>query len=240
MSEFLQKKKIDCKALDVDSVGKQVKIAFAEFATIDRDKDLILPTAADKSIRERGPQGTNEIWHLLDHYQNSFHALSKFTELGTDGKYLWGVSKYKNSFAWREVAWPIYEAEEFTQHSIGFNTLKSQERDGYREIQEIAVWEGSAVLWGANPNTPTMQIVKAALGLHDQKEDINVRLEHMIKAFKDDKFEDESHKSLMIIQLKHIQQEVWDLQRATQPEEKTTEPVAIHLLETIKSFTQLI
>ena len=43
--------------------------------------------------------GTNEIWHLLDHTRTSFSALSKFEELGRQGKYIVGVSAFKNSFA---------------------------------------------------------------------------------------------------------------------------------------------
>ncbi len=85
MKEY-QSKTFNLKALDVDNKTKSVKVAIAELETIDRDNDVFDPSAFDVTIKQRGPNGTNEIWHLSDHTSKSLSALSKFSELGRDGK----------------------------------------------------------------------------------------------------------------------------------------------------------
>lgn len=220
---FFEKKYLTCKTLDVDLKTKSVKVAIGETESIDRDGDLIVPTAALKSIKENGPQGANEIWHLLDHTQKSFSALSKFSEVFMEGKYIAGISKYKDSFAWREVAWPLYESGDFTQHSIGFQTIKKQEKSGYVEIQEIKLFEGSAVLWGANSQTPTLAVMKS-LGINPDKDDIISRIERLSKGLEAGKYEDESHKSLIKIELLQIKQDISEIVNATKPGEESTLP----------------
>lgn len=220
---FFQRRYLNLKALDIDTKTRSVKIAIGETESIDHDKELITPTAAVKTLKERGPTGTNEIWHLLDHTPKSFSALSKFSEMGMYGKYIGGVSNYKDSFAWREVAWPLYESGDFTQHSIGFRTINKQEKSNYTELTEIQIFEGSAVLWGANPNTPTLEITKA-LGFDPLKDDIISRIERLTKALKAGKYEDESHKSLLEIELLQIKQDVFEITKATSPGEKSTKP----------------
>jgi HK97 family phage prohead protease len=238
MSDLI-KKYYGLKALDVDSKTKRVKVAISQLEDIDRDNDVFSPTAYDKTIKENGPKGSNEIWHLLDHTLKSFSALSKFSEIGREGKYITGVSLYKNSFAWREVAWPLYEAGDITQHSVGFHIEKADDRDkkGIRVIREVKLYEGSAVLWGAQKDTPTMQVVKNLLHLEDDR-DITMaeKIDEIIKKIKSGRFDED--KSIFIIELKRIQQlfgegqvlkifqepeETTTLEEVTQ-EEKTTEP----------------
>lgn len=204
----------------MDTVTKRVKIAIGETETIDHDGDLIIPTAAIKTMKERGPAGTNEIWHLLDHTPKSFSALSKFSEMGMYGKYIGGVSHYKDSFAWREVAWPLYESGDFTQHSIGYQTVDQKPMKDYNELREIKIFEGSAVLWGANSQTPTLEITKA-LGFDPAKDDLISRIERLSKALKTGKYEDDSHRELMIIELQQIKQDISDIVKSTGPDKST-------------------
>jgi len=86
MQSNYQKKYNTCKTLDIDTVQKQVKVAIAEMETIDRDNEIFDPKAFNKTLKEQGPQGSNEIWHLLDHSNNSFSALSKFKEVGVEAQ----------------------------------------------------------------------------------------------------------------------------------------------------------
>ena len=216
-----QKKYNSCKTLDVDTVSKSVKVAIAELETVDRDNEVFDPKAFNKTLKENGPTGTNEIWHLLDHDKNSFSALSKFKEVGVDGKYVFGVSQYKDSFAWREVAWPLYEGGDFTQHSVGFVSLSSvKAKEGHRIITNVRLMEGSAVLWGANPNTPTMQVSKAIKDLFDDadlstEEIIDSKFEKLIKRITDDKYS-ENNKNLLLIELMRLQADY----KATPPDNK--------------------
>jgi phage head maturation protease len=217
-----EKKYFNCKALDVDSKTRRVKIAIAELESVDRDNDVFSPYAFDRTIKNKGPQGSNEVWHLLDHTPTSFSALSKFTELYREGKYVVGISLYKDSFAWREVAWPLYEGGDFTQHSVGFRTVKSQAKEDYREITEVELWEGSAVLWGANPDTPTQEVYKS-LTFEERKTDLHSRMERLNKFIQSNQDFEET-KSLIEIEFKQIQQQISDLQNSTQPAENAPDP----------------
>lgn len=233
-----EKKYFSLKALDVDTATRQVKVAIAQVEDIDRDKDVFAPSAFDRTMKNKGPQGSNEIWHLLDHTPSSFSALSKFSEVGKIGKYIYGVSKYKDSFAWREVAWPLYESGDFTQHSVGFRTVKSEQRNGYREITEVELWEGSAVLWGAQPDTPTMDVRKS-LTIHEQTKDLHSRMNRLLKFIQSNQDIDET-KSLVEIEFRQIQQQLIDLENSTQPAEKAPDPEVKAVKRSWSNLTDLI
>ena len=46
------------------------------------------------------------------------------------------------------------------QHSIGFSTVVDEydKANNVRTIKEVILYEGSAVLWGANDLTPTLDV----------------------------------------------------------------------------------
>lgn len=229
MSKLIYKvKTYDLKAMDVDIERRKVKVAIASFGNLDRDNDIITEGAATKTLMEHGPQGMNEIWHLTDHTPSLKSALSKFEEMGvTDGK-LWGVSSYRDTFLWREVAWPLYEKGDITQHSIGFSIVNQKRYDSHNEITEIRLYEGSAVLWGANPETPVLEVSKN-LGITKESDDVPMRLERVIKALKRDDI-DGDVKSLLIIEMRQLQSEFAILQ------EKSTLPPEQHKAASEKTF----
>lgn len=214
-----QIKTIDSVALDIDTERRKVKVAIASMGNLDRDGDIIATGAFTKTIAERGPSGANEVWHLLDHRASLQTALSKAEEVGIQGDLLYLVSSYRDTFAWREIAWPLYEKGDITQHSIGFSVVNQTKRKDYNEITEVALWEGSAVLWGANPNTPTLEVAKS-FGITKENDDLPVRIERMEKALKSDKF-DEDVRSLLLIELRQIKS-LYE-KETTQPD-NTTEP----------------
>ncbi|PUZ21798.1 hypothetical protein DCC81_24740 [Chitinophaga parva] len=206
MDAVLQRKFLNQKALDVDTTGKRVKIAIAEMESVDSDGDMFAPTAFDKTIAERGPKGSNSIWHMTDHGWQLRSSLSKFSELYVEGKYLVGVSPYRDTALWRDTVWPLYEAGDITEHSVGFMTIKDDRSNpNYRLISEVFLLEGSAVCWGANSNTPTMAVLKS-WGSTQRKEYIDgftKRIERLIKGIDAGKFTDDT--SLLKIHLKEIQ-----------------------------------
>ena len=210
MSKNYTRKSFDLKALDVDTTTKSVKVAIAEMESIDRDGDVFLPTAFNKTIAERGPKGTNEIWHLVDHNASIKSALGKFSELYIDGKYLVGVSQYKDTALWQQV-FPLYESGDITQHSVGFSTINKEAKSTHNVITEVALWEGSAVLWGANPNTPTLEVAKSIHG--ETPETLTDKLSRISKALKGGKFDDEAL-SLLLIEFKQIQASISELEAA--------------------------
>lgn len=240
------KKYIQVKALDVDDKKKQVKVAISQLEDVDKDQDVFDSKAYDKTIKENGPMGSNEIWHLLDHTSKTFSALSKFSELGREGKYIVGVSQYKNSFAWREVAWPLYEAGDITQHSVGFQVVKEEPRNekNVRIIKEVRLYEGSAVLWGAQPDTPTMQVVKSLLNIEEDS-DITAaeKIDQIIKQIKKGRYEEDQ--SLLVIELNRLQYlfdtkqvgKIFEPEKSTHNAKETTEPNEITLPEAVKAFS---
>jgi hypothetical protein len=93
----------------------------------------------------------------------------------------------------------LYKEGHITEHSIGFQTIKSQAKSGYNEINEIKLFEGSSVLWGANANTPTV-------GVKSQVKSVLVdEMGKTIKSLRNGHFTDETFE-LLELKLKQLQQ----------------------------------
>ena len=220
---------------DVDTPSRTVKIAIASFeeANLDRDNDIILTTAVTKTIKERGPQGSKEIWHMTDHWYDLEHALSKFSELYVEGQYLVGVSKISKT-PLGDTALEHYIDGNINQHSIGFTVINEERRgDGVNLIKEIALWEGSAVLWGANPNTPTFSAQKSLT-----KERAQSMLKTVIKSLRNGSFKDDTF-SLLELQFKQLQQYITDLEEKATAPVVTTQPETIHVVDYSKVVSDI-
>lgn len=236
--------------LDVDTEKRMVKIAIASMGDIDRDDDIFDSKAFNNTIRQKGPSGSNEVWHLLDHgWGIASAALSKPKELFIEGNKLCMVSPYRDTFNWKN-AWALYEAGDINQHSVGFSVMNSirETRDGkeIRVITEASLWEGSAVLWGANANTPTLEVVKNWLDNYqqEQKEPIGQRFNRIYKQLKDGKVNEENV-SLLKIEFKYLEQYIIELEerasesaeKAIETAKKEQEKMALQsVLDSIKSF----
>ena len=238
--------------LDVDDSKKVVKIAIASTSEVDRDDDIFDAKAFNNTIKQKGPQGSNEVWHLLDHGGGIKQAaLSKPKELYMDGSKLVMVSSYRNTFNWREVAWPLYDGKDINQHSVGFSTMNSENEmmDGkaIRVITEASLWEGSAVLWGANPNTATMDVVKNWLSGIEKRnhEPVGEKFNRIYKSIKDGDYTEENT-SLLKIEFKYLESYILELEQkaALQPAENAIETAAkeaeakelARVLESINNF----
>lgn len=197
----MQHKVFDLKALDVDTTKRRVKVAIAEMGTKDRDGDIFDKSAFDKTLREKGPSGTNEVWHLVNHDRKLQSALGKFSKLYSDGKYLVGESSYREMWLWKEVAWPLYESGDINQHSVGFSIITEQKEDSVNVIKEVQLWEGSAVLWGANPLTPTLDVAKDFF--KQKTESATDYMEFVVKNLQAGKYSGENE-SLLVLELKEM------------------------------------
>jgi len=211
----VERKQYESEVMDVDTTGRKVVVAMASTLEIDRDDDIFEPTAFNRTIAERGPNGTKEIWHLLDHEGGIREgALSKPSEIYMkDGKLVF-VTPYRETFNWKEVAWPLYEARDINQHSVGFTVLKARWKDSdqkVRVIEEVALWEGSCVLWGANANTPTQDVMKAWIESKRKHSAIPDRLARIEKSLRNGDYEGENH-SLLKIELKYLEQAYYELE----------------------------
>ena len=109
----------------------------------------------------------------------------------------------------------MYKEGHITEHSIGFQTIKSQAKSGYNEINEIKLFEGSSVLWGANANTPTV-------GVKSQIKSVLVdEMGKTIKSLRNGHFTDETFE-LLELKLKQLQQYLAEMEdeESVDPEEQ--------------------
>ena len=141
---------------DLDLERRIVMGYAAKFGNIDLHGDMIMPGAFTKTIKERGPEGKNEIWFLHDHDTSKVNG--KPTLLKEDNYGLYFEAKIVDTEAGEDTL-KLYEEGLINQHSIGFSTIKESKveekgKTPYYEIQEVKLFEISSVLWAANPDTP--------------------------------------------------------------------------------------
>lgn len=200
--------------MDVDTTQRRVKAVWACTDNIDLDNDIIVPEAFTKTISERGPMGKNLIWSLVDHCAEMESAIGKPEQLYLEGHYLIAITPIVETEKGEDII-KMYEAGLINQHSIGFSTINSSvDKKGVRTITELKLYEGSAVLWAANPDTPMIDFKS-----EEKKINLSDRLEKLIKAFKNGRFTDETF-ALMEIEIKRIQSEILEIEvvkEITQP-----------------------
>lgn len=240
----IENKSYNDMILDIEPETRTVKACWSRIGNVDLDNDIIVAEAFTKTIKERGPKGKNMIWSLVDHKADMAHTLGKPKELYIEGDMLVAVTDLIETEC-GEDAIKLYEAGLINQHSIGFSTLKSDvDKNGIRTITELKLYEGSAVLWGANPETPTLGFKGE---FKETKENLSLRLENLIKAFRGGSFTDDTF-ALMEIQIKQIQAELLTLEVAetiTQPAEAVEPTPAVEeknneeVLKAIKQFNNL-
>ena len=153
---------------DLDSVTRSVAVYLSSFNNVDSDNDVIKKGAFTKSLKERGiDTNTNRKIAFL-RYHDWEHPIGKFTELYEDEKGLFAVAKLGSSTK-GEDAWNDYNDGIIREHSIGFQYVedkvnwieeKGMANDGYYEVKEVKLFEGSAVTFGSNSSTPTIAVLK--------------------------------------------------------------------------------
>ena len=244
MSSFYQVKTVDQSTLDVDTNSRRVKVAISHTGSLDLDNDVIDKGAFTKTIKERGPSGANLIWHLTDHMPMLKNAVGKFSELFMQGDYLVGVTDIPNT-AWGNDVLEFYKTGHINQHSVGFRSIKREPVNAgtaqeHTLIKEILLYEGSAVLWGANPNTPTLSTGKSftAEEAGSELELLQKQLSSITKSLKEGQFTDETSE-LLEIQLKQVQQNIDILFKHTQPV-KAVEPSGVEAMNVLKQGIQLL
>lgn len=221
MNNYFDVKEVSNSVTDVDTVSRRVKVVLSEMGSKDLDNDVIESGAYNKTISERGPKAKNLIWHLTDHWPDLKHAVGKFSELYEEGNKLIGITNIPNT-TWGNDVMEFYKTGTINQHSIGFRIIKSEPQNAgtvneYRLIKEILLYEGSAVLWGANPNTPTLTVGKSA-----SPDDIVCRYKQLTKAFKEGNYTDETF-AILDAQIKQIEQDM-AAKYLQSIESKTTDP----------------
>jgi len=224
--------------LDVDNKTRTVKVVWAAIGNKDYDGDVIAPGAFDRTIRERGPIGKKLIWSLVDHYATTKHSFGKPKELYVEGDRLIAVTDIVMTDAGEDIL-KLYEAGCINQHSIGFSTINDEydRETKTRTIKEVMLYEGSAVLWGANELTPTIDL--KSLTKPQQQKNIYDRLERLKSAIRNGSFTDETF-SLLEIEFSQLQKAVSEIEGTKDVDKTLTPSVDATLLKAISQFNQAL
>lgn len=180
------------KIKDLDTKKGIVQGYFASFGTLDADNDVFEKGAFKKSIIEVGPKSQKpRIKHLLDH--STQKAVGTILDLEEDNVGLLFTSQLGRHTMGRDTLM-MYEDGIITEHSVGFNTLKSDNQTtGFNLIKEARLWEGSSLqAWGANMNTPMVGVKSF------KKEDIEERINLFQKKLRVGNYSDETFELLLI------------------------------------------
>lgn len=207
---------------DIDSKQGIVIGYFSAFGNKDSDGDIIVQGAYAKTIQERGPKSRKpRIKHLLDH--NRYNAVAVIQDLKEDEVGLIYESKAGRHTSGQDWV-KMCEDGIITEHSVGFETLKSDKKEDANYLLELQLWEGSSLqAWGANSATPIVGIKEMALKA------LNDRFAILEKAIRNGKYSDEAFKSLEK-ELVSIKNQLTKLDETTEPDgekDRTTQPSAI-------------
>lgn len=149
-------KSIQGAVKDVDKTKRVVTGYFSTFTSDpDSDGDIMDYKAFDQTLSMNGPGAANRIWHLFNHSAGS--PINKPYLLQVDTKGLYFETKFPDTKLANDTL-VLYQEGAITEHSIGFNIIQARNEGNYQLIQEVRLWEGSSVLWGANQYTPTTGI----------------------------------------------------------------------------------
>jgi hypothetical protein len=173
-------KAADMLLKDFDEGSRKVSMYLARFDIKDSDSDIIRKGAFTKSIQERGPQSNSNRKIAYLRYHNWEMPIGKFLELNEDDKGLFAVAHLSESTAGSD-AMADYKEGIIREHSIGFRYIQDKIRfidlgneNSYYDVTEVQLFEGSAVTFGANEFTYTIDVAKSeskiemAKRLHDE------------------------------------------------------------------------
>ena len=188
---LFQTKNIELSVKDVDTAGRRVKMALSRFNNVDSDGDIILRGAFAKSIQERGADSTSNRKIKFLRYHDFEHQIGKFISLEESADYLIGYAELGRSTKGND-AFLDYQDGIITEHSIGFQTINDKievREDGTQILKEVILWEGSAVTFGANSETPLLSVSKG--NSKEYLEQLNKKMNGLTNALKNGKGTDD-------------------------------------------------
>jgi uncharacterized protein len=196
---------LDGNITDIDEKSGTVKGYASVFGNKDSDGDIIMPGAYTKSLKEMGPR----VLHLYQH--DPMRPLSSVRggslKLSEDARGL----KFESTISptsWGKDVIQLIKDNVISENSVGFQTMKSMDRKGYRELQELKLFEISSVSWGANDQALNTKSLYQAVITDEELTDeyLTQRKETIMKAVKNGKYSDDTAEMLDIylMQLNHI------------------------------------
>lgn len=206
---------------DVDTKTGTITGYFSIFGNVDSDGDIIMPGAFSRSLNNN----YKRLKHLNQH--RSYEPLSGTQkgnlEIKEDPKGLWFKSVISQTSYGKDVVL-LYQDGVLDEHSIGYEVIKQRDSDtltrpGWdgkqipvKELIEVKLWEGSTVTWGANAKAGTDSVKSLT------KEQAFEKMDGILKAIKNGKYEQEEIFEMLELQFKQLQQHIIDLSTSsTQP-----------------------
>jgi Caudovirus prohead protease. len=200
---MLEYKDFEGGIVDVDTTSRRIVANWSGLGNKDFDDDVIHKNAYDKTIKERGPQGKNLIYHIIDHWASIKNIVGSVQQIGVVGNHLQAVTIASDTTLGNDVL-KLYQDGVIKQHSVGFRPIEVEKFPEYRLIKQIQLFEGSSVLWGANEDTYTVSVGKSLL---KNPQDVMDELDNLYKAFRDGTYSDETF-GLLEIRIKTIQKAI--------------------------------
>lgn len=223
---FYEKKSIAGAVNDVDVKKRIVTGYLSAFGNKDAYNDIIENGAYSKTLNER----KGRIFFLNQHNWDQPHG--KFQLLQEDAKGLYFESTPLIDTTYSTDLLKLYEAGIINEHSIGYETVKADKKDGVRYLREIKLYEGSNVTLGANPETPFLGLKAGHKKAADQ-------VKRIVKMLRDGNLTDDTFTRLEIA-LKQYETELIELGKKSlqEPAERATpnEPVINALNEFINQL----
>jgi HK97 family phage prohead protease len=199
---------------DVDPRGRTITGYAAAFNNVDLGNDLIEPGAFKKTIKERGPKGSNRIFFLNQH--DTWQIVSKPTLLKEDAYGLYHESPVPDTTLGNDVL-KLFDAGIMDSFSIGYKTISESMENGVNHLKELFLYEFSGVTFPMN---------EAAMATGVKSLDasrIADKIKRMEKFCADTDASDDTIE-LLLLNIKQLQQIVIDLTTTTPPPGKGTEP----------------
>lgn len=143
---------------DLDTKQGIIQAYWSAFSNVDDGGDVVMPGAFTKSISEWGPGSKQpRIKYLWQH--DSGQLLGVPSALVQDDYGLLSTSQIVKTTLGQDVLL-LYEAGVVTEHSIGYEVVSASfdRAKMARHLDQVKLYEGSAVTWGMNSQTPTVAV----------------------------------------------------------------------------------
>ncbi len=136
---------------DYDEKNSIVKGYGSYFDNKDSDQDIIRKGAYKKTIEENGER----VKYLYQH--NMMQPIGKMEELYEDDKGLVFVASIPKTSLGNDVI-ELMKAGVITENSVGIMPIVKENKDDYREIREVKLYEISAVTLAANDQAKIIDV----------------------------------------------------------------------------------
>lgn len=179
-------KGLTLKKEDVSITKNMVEGYFAKFDNVDSHMEMFIKGAFANSITERGPEskGNRKIIHLA--YHNLTRPIGVIKKLEEDEYGLYFASKMPNTTESNDFL-EMYREGLINEHSVGFNYIASaiKQKDNYSILTDVELFEGSAVVFGANSETNNLSKIKSMEDAEYKLDECNKRMGDLILTLKD-------------------------------------------------------